>query len=78
MNSDIDKKHPSEFTHIFHVFFPLPTSMAIKTCDTTRDFLWDGVGDELKFHWVKWNQVCSPSQYGGLGVRDYMFSTKQY
>jgi hypothetical protein len=26
--------------------------------------------EEFKFHLVKWSQICSPLQFGGLGVRN--------
>ena len=28
-----------------------------------------GIGDEPKFHLVKWATVCSPIALGGLGIR---------
>lgn len=34
-----------------------------------RDFLWDGCSLERKCHLVKWNQVCSSKDKGGLGIR---------
>ncbi|XP_030923333.1 uncharacterized protein LOC115950243 [Quercus lobata] len=34
-----------------------------------RDFLWGGIGDESKFHLVKWSTVCTPIASGGLGIR---------
>ncbi|XP_050277754.1 uncharacterized protein LOC126719217 [Quercus robur] len=34
-----------------------------------RDFLWGGIGDEPKFHLVKWAIVCTPIASGGLGIR---------
>jgi hypothetical protein len=35
-----------------------------------RDFLWGGLGDEFKFHLVKWSKVCSPISEGGLEIRN--------
>ena len=35
-----------------------------------RDILWGGMGDEFKFHLVKWDTICNPIQSGGLGVRN--------
>ena len=34
-----------------------------------RNFLWGGIGDEPKFHLVKWATVCSPIASGGVGIR---------
>jgi hypothetical protein len=28
------------------------------------------MGDEFKFHLVKWDTICNPIQSGGLGVRN--------
>jgi hypothetical protein len=49
--------------------FPLPMDVAHRLEKLQRDFLWGGMGDEHKFHLVNWQQVCSPIQYGGLGIR---------
>ena len=34
-----------------------------------QNFLWGGIGDEPKFHLVKWATVCTPISSGGLGIR---------
>ena len=49
--------------------FPLPMEVARRLEQLQRDFLWGGMGDEPKFHLVNWHQICSPIQYGGLGIR---------
>ncbi|KAF5474107.1 hypothetical protein F2P56_006039 [Juglans regia] len=33
------------------------------------DFLWGGLEDTKKFHLIKWDKICTPLSYGGLGVR---------
>ena len=33
-----------------------------------RDFLWGGIGDEPKFHLVKWATICTPIASGDLGI----------
>ena len=33
------------------------------------DFLWGGLGEEFKYHLVKWSKVCSSITVGGLGIR---------
>ncbi|KAG2687140.1 hypothetical protein I3760_09G038400 [Carya illinoinensis] len=43
----------------FLSLFPIPAN-----------FLWRGLGEEFKFHLVKWEQVCRPISGGGLGVRN--------
>jgi hypothetical protein len=35
-----------------------------------RDFLWGGIGEEYKYHLVRWDKVCSPISEGGLGFRN--------
>jgi hypothetical protein len=37
-----------------------------------KDFLWDGIGDEAKFHLVNWNKICTPLHAGGLGVYNFI------
>ena len=34
------------------------------------NFLWGGIDESPKFCLVKWAQVCSPLQCGGLGIRN--------
>ncbi|XP_059627240.1 uncharacterized protein LOC132270043 [Cornus florida] len=34
-----------------------------------RDFLWEGKGDEFKYHLVRWEEVCKPVKLGRLGIR---------
>ena len=33
------------------------------------NFLWDGIGDEPKFHLVKWATICTPLSSSSLGIR---------
>lgn len=35
-----------------------------------QDFLWGGMGDESKFHLMKWADVCKPIRCGGFGVKN--------
>jgi hypothetical protein len=37
-----------------------------------KAFLWGGVGDEAKFHLVKWNKICTPLHSGGTGVHNFI------
>ncbi|KAG2719696.1 hypothetical protein I3760_02G002200, partial [Carya illinoinensis] len=54
----------------FLSLFPIPASVAVRIEKLQRDFLWGGLGEEFKFHLVKWEQVCRPISGGGLGVRN--------
>ncbi len=35
-----------------------------------QEFLWNGMGDEVKFHLVNWHRICTRIKEGGLGVRN--------
>ena len=49
--------------------FPVPISVAHRIEKLQRDFLWGGLENEHKYHLLNWQQVCTPIQYGGLGIR---------
>ena len=34
-----------------------------------REHFGGGVGEEFKYHLVKWSKVCSPITVGGFGIR---------
>ena len=31
-------------------------------------FFWSGTGDKFRYHMVKWEQMCLPKDFGGLGI----------
>ncbi|KAG2673573.1 hypothetical protein I3760_13G098900 [Carya illinoinensis] len=53
----------------FLPLFPIPANVALCLEKLQRDFLLGGVGEEFKFHLVKWEKVCFLSN-GGLGIRN--------
>jgi hypothetical protein len=48
--------------------FPLLVDVANRIEKLHGDFLWDGIGEEFKYHMVSWSKVCYPIFEGGLGV----------
>ena len=50
--------------------FPIPRGVAHRIEKIQRDFLWEGMGGEFKYHLVNWDRVCTPIQCGGLGIRN--------
>ena len=55
---------PTYFLSLF------PEDIAIRIERLQRNFLWGGIDESPKFRLVKWAQVCSPLQSGGLGIRN--------
>jgi hypothetical protein len=54
----------------FFSFFKAPRCVLQQLVRLQRNFLWGGGGDGKKLCWVKWNQICSPKDKGGLGVKN--------
>ena len=52
--------------------FPIPVSVAKCIEKLQCNFLWGEIGDEFKYHLVKWSKVCTPIKEGGLGIRNLM------
>jgi hypothetical protein len=49
--------------------FTIPISVANRLERLQQKFLWDGTGELVKTHLVRWDTICSPVAHGGLGVR---------
>jgi hypothetical protein len=52
----------------FLSLFSIPMANRIEKLQ--RDFLWGGIGEEFKYHLVRWDKVCSPIAEGGLGMKN--------
>lgn len=36
-----------------------------------RSFLWGGSEGHTKVAWVRWEDICKPKEWGGLGIKDW-------
>jgi hypothetical protein len=50
--------------------FPMPASVANRLEKLQRDFLWGGIGNEKRFHLIRWDKVFLPLQNGGLAIKN--------
>jgi hypothetical protein len=54
----------------FLSLFPIPAGVAHRLEKLQREFLWNGMEGESKFHLVRWTKICEPIRNGGLAIRD--------
>ncbi|CAN1732048.1 Putative ribonuclease H protein At1g65750 [Linum perenne] len=50
--------------------FKAPSSIVLGLERIQNQFLWSGVSDSEKIHWISWNLIKTPRRLGGLGVQD--------
>jgi hypothetical protein len=48
----------------------MPASVVLHIEKLQRDFLWGGLGEEKRFHLLRWDKVCLPLQNGGLAIKN--------
>lgn len=48
----------------------LPQSITDKMMNTTFNFWWSSKQNSRSLHWIAWNEICTPKDFGGLGFRD--------
>jgi hypothetical protein len=58
--------------------FPIPVNVAKKLERLQREFLWNGMDDETKFHLVNWHRICTPIKAGGLEFVMLLILIKPY
>jgi hypothetical protein len=64
------KRTLSNLPTYFLSLFPILATVANYIEKLQRDFLWGGIGEEIKYHLVSWSKVCSPISKGGLGIQN--------
>nr|KYP48496.1 Putative ribonuclease H protein At1g65750 family [Cajanus cajan] len=52
-------------------FWRMPLGVIKEVIKIQRRFLWNGVKENSKICWVRWDQVCKPTKEGGLGGEEY-------
>jgi hypothetical protein len=53
-------------------FYLLPQGTHRQMDSISSKFFWRGAGIEFKYHMVKWQAVCRPKEFGGLGIINTM------
>ena len=51
-------------------YFKLLVSLCQEIETPIRKFRWGKKGEQQKIHWKKWEVLCQPKEYGGLGFKD--------
>ena len=75
-HSTLLKSTLSSLLTYFLSLFTIPISVAHRIEKLQRDFLWGGMGNDVKHHLVGWDKVCVPKAKGGLGVQSLVLFNK--
>ena len=57
----------------FLSLFTIPISVVRRIEKLQGDFLWGGLGDEVKHHLVGWDTVCTPKEGGASWGEEFVF-----
>lgn len=49
---------------------PIPVSVTNKINSLLKNFLWNGARSGHTIHYAAWDEICTPKQFGGLGIRN--------
>ena len=50
--------------------FLLPKSLCVDLNSMVSKFWWGQKNDECKMAWMKWDKLCTPKAYSGMGFKD--------
>lgn len=64
------EEYSFQLTSLFLVPFPILVDVAKHLERIQRDFLWRGLGEDSKFHLVRWDKICTLYRSGGLALRN--------
>lgn len=76
LRSTLLKSVLSSLLIYFMSIFVIPKTLSHCLEKMMRRFLWGFTDFEAKIHLVEWNQVCSPIDHGGLGLRSLKLMKK--
>jgi len=59
-------------------FFQLPKGVLTKVYYFRSKLFWQGDSEKKKYRLARWNVVCLPKEYGGLGIHDLQVKTPRF